>query len=231
MKRSTNLLVIGLCTALIGFGFATVANAQNNADRSLLTVTEPVDVGGTILQPGSYQIRTVAGQRGRNILQVWNTGATQLLTTALSIPHHVGPEGLPDLDSSFVYYPASADSIMALRTWYPGDAPAGGGHDIVYPKKRAMELAALAAAPVVAIPDEVQVAELETTPLLVVTPENEIRPYEVATPEKPPAKLAQDTPRREPLPQTASRLPLIAGLGLLSLVGALGLGALSRRIA
>jgi len=229
MKRSTDWLVIGLCTALIGFGFASVANAQNTGDRSTFTVTEPLDVGGTILQPGTYQIRIVPEQRGRNILQVWSADATQLLTTVLSVPHHVGPEGLPDLDSSFVYYPASADSIKALRTWYAADTPAGGGHDIVYPRKRAMELAALATEPVVAIPDEVQVAELETTPLLVVTPKNEIRPYEVATLQEPPAKLAQNTPRHELLPQTASRLPLVAGLGFLSLVGALGLGVLARR--
>jgi hypothetical protein len=228
MNRFKNWLAICVCTAFIGFGVVTVANAQNSRDTSKFTVTEPLDVGGTVLQPGEYQIRDVPKTGGRNILQVWNADATQLFTTLLSVPHAPEPEGLPDRGSNFVYYPASAQSIKALRTWYPFGAPAGG-HDIVYPKGRAMELAAIVAEPVVAIPDKVEVAELETIPLVVVTPEKEIQPYEVATIQEPPAKLAQNTPSHELLPQTASHLPLITGLGFLSLFGALGLGVLARR--
>ena len=129
---------------------------------------------------------------------------------------------------------------MALRTWYAANTPASGGHDIVYPKLRAMELAARAKAPVVAVADEVKVVEFETAPLVVVTPEKEVKPYtsvvaqKEPVPETPPArevKVAETRPLREELPQTASNLPLFAGLGILSLLGALGLAVLARRVA
>lgn len=228
MSRSTNWLAIGVCTALIGFGVVTAANAQNSRDTSRLTVTEPLDVGGTILQPGDYQIRDIPKPGGRNLLQVWNADATELFTTLLSVPHTAGSTGLPDQGINFVYYPASADSIKALRTWYPFGAEAGG-HDIVYSKGRALELAPLVKEPVIAVPDEVKVAEYENAPLVVVTPDKTVVPYtykEETTPKAAPVKVAE---YRKPLPQTASNVPLHAALGLLSLLGALGLGVLVRR--
>jgi hypothetical protein len=232
MSRFKNWLAIGVCTALIGFGVATTANAQSMGgthEQGLIKLTEPLDVGGTILPPGDYNIIVVSGRIDRNMLQVWNAEGTELLTTLLSVPHREGPSGVQVPENRYIYYPASDDSPRALRTWFASNTPNSGGHDIVYSKARAMELAARVEEPVVAIPDEVQVAELETVPLVVVTPEKKVVPYKPPTIEEPPAKLAQKAPPQRLLPQTASNVPLIAGLGFLSLVGALGLGVLARR--
>ena len=92
-----------------------------------------------------------------------------------------------------------------------------------------------------------------TAPLVVVTPEKETKEYlfkevtaakppvpEVAP--APPAKVAEVAPAQpapvaettvphKRLPRTASDVPLHAGLGFLSLLGALGLGVLARRVA
>ena len=142
--------------------------------------------------------------------------------------------------SRYIYYPESAGHIKVLRTWFAANTPGLGGHDIVYPRQRALELAALVKEPVVAIPDEVKEAEFKTAPLIVVTPEKEVKPYVEVTVQKPPvpeAAPAQPTKAVEKpvhhkrLPKTASDVPLHAGLGLLSLLGALGLGALARRVA
>ncbi len=228
MKRTMSWLTVGLCTVLLGSAFVTRASAQGTAEfneTGYFTVTEPLDVGSTTLQPGEYQISVIPGRWDRNMLQVWNADRTELFTTLLSVPHQEGPEGLQVTEGRYVYYPASATHNKALRTWFDATTPTSGGHDIVYPKSRALELASLAKEPVVAVPDEVKEADLETAPLVVVTPDKKVKPYETTIPEEPPVKVA------EKLPQTASNVPLYAGLGLLSLLGALGLGVIARRVA
>ncbi len=240
MKRLTSWLAVGLCTALIGVTFAAKADAQDTREASVLTLTEPLDVGGTILQPGDYQLRVVRVTWGRDLVQVWSADEKTLFTTLLTVPHQEAPTQGQDHGSRYVYYPESAGQIKVLRTWYATDRPNGGGHDFVYPKQRAMELAARVEEPVVAIADEVKEAELTTAPLVVVTPEKEVKPYEeptapmAAVPEAAPAeevKVAENSTHLERLPETASDVPLYAGLGLLALLGALGLGVLGRRVA
>jgi len=250
MKGVTSWLVAGMCTAVLGLAVAPAANAQGTVEQSSFTLTEPLDVGGTILQPGDYQIKVVLGQGNRNLLRVMNADGTQLLCTVLSIPHPEGPGAVKIPASRYTYYPASAGHIMALRTWYAADTPGLGGHDIVYPEQRAMELAALVKEPVVAYPDKVTAAEYDTTPLVVVTPAKEVKPYEMAAAEEPPvpeaapvepakpevvaaqpATAVEKPIQHERLPKTASNVPLYAGLGFLALVGALGLGVLARRLA
>ena len=237
MRRLTSWLTVGMCAMLLVLGSAPQASAQITlGEQAFFTLTEPMDVGGTILPAGDYQIKTVPALANRNLLQVWSGDQTTLFTTLLTVPHHEGNQVEEIPESRYLYYPASDSHIRALRTWFDGNTPGSGGHDIVYPRQRAMELAALAKEPVVAIPDEVKVAEYETAPLVVVTPEKEVKPYEVAKVEKKaavvePIKVAEVRPQPQRLPQTASNIPMYAGLGLLSLLGALGLGVIARRVA
>ena len=233
MKRLTSWLAVGLCASVVAVGFAATANAQGGpAEASLFTLTEPVNVGGTILQPGDYVIKVVSTQTDRKVVQVWSADKKTLFTTLLTVLH---PEGsrAPARESRLVYYPAKDGQVKALKTWFSSVEPGRDGHDIIYSKRHATELAVVANEPVIAVPDEVKEAELITAPLVVVTPEKEEKPYEpeeIAL-EEPPVRVADNSSYREPLPQTASDVPLYAGIGLLSLLGALALGALARRVA
>ena len=240
MKRVASCVAVGICAALLGFVFAPNVNGQGTVEQSTFTLTEPLDIGGTVLQPGDYKIKVVLLQGNRNLLQLTSADGTKQLATVLSIPHPEGSGAVQIPASRYVYYPAGAGEITVLRTWYAPNTPGLGGHDIVYPRQRAMELAARVKEPVVGIPDEVKVAEYETAPLDVVTPEKEVKPYVPVTAEAGRfRKLLQRSrpwwPRarllHKPLPRTASNVPLYAGLGLLSLIGALGLGVLARRVA
>ena len=249
MKKVTSWLAVGVCTAVLGFALAPKASAQGTVEQSSFTLTEPLDVGGTVLQPGSYQINVVLLQGNRNMLRVMNADGTHLITTVLSIPHQERPDAEQIPTSRYTYYPASAGHVMALRTWYAADTPGLGGHDIVYPEQRAMELAAAANEPVVATPNTVTEADYATAPLVVVTPAKEVKPYEMVAAQRPPvsepvpvqpvkpevvaaapASVKETPDNHKRLPKTASDLPLVAGLGVLSLVGALSLGVLARRL-
>jgi hypothetical protein len=166
----------------------------------------------------------------RNMIQVTNVEQTKVFASVLATPHVIR-EGEAAPSSRYIYYATAAGQPRALRTWFARDTT--NGQDIIYPKQRAMELAALAKEPVIAIPDEVKEAEYKSVPLTIVTPERQVRPYEQPVvvvqkaPEPAPIMVAEARPSE--LPRTASHVPLFAAMGLLSLGGALGLRALTNR--
>jgi len=196
-------------------------------EASILPVNEPLDVGGTILQPGTYVIKVLRSQTDRNKVQITSEKGDKIFATVLTVPHTLEPgEEIPN--TTFVFYPAGEGSPRALRTWFAPDPEAsGGGHDIVYDESRARQLARIANATVTAYPSTAASADLETRELRVITPEPVVvRTPVVTTPvvetpapmissEPVPVQTADTTPME--MPQTASNLPLIALLGLASL--------------
>lgn len=225
MKKLMSCLSVGAFATLLGVA-SVPAFAQSEPQQSTITLTEPMEVGTVTLQPGTYLIKVVLIDSNRDMLRVTNTDQTKVFATVLSRPHPIlENEVMPE--SRFVVWTTAAGQPRALRTWFARDRETG--HDIVYPKARALELAAATRESVIAIPDAVAESEYRTAPLLTVNPDRTVKPYE-ATRAPAPAAVAQARPARE-LPATASDVPLFAMLGLLSLGGALGLRALANRAA
>ena len=223
MKTLMRGLALGTFVALLGIASAPVAYAQSDRENSTFTVTEPTDVGGFTLQPGTYLIKVVMLSSNRNTIQVSNVEQTKVFANVLATPHViVAGEVAPA--SRFIYYASTPGQPRALRTWFARDT--SNGQDIIYPKRRALEIAVAAKEPVIAIPDEVKETEYVSAPIVLVTPEKVVKPYEAPAP----AVVAQARPQEE-LPRTASDVPLFAGIGLLSLAGAFGLRALAHRTA
>jgi hypothetical protein len=240
MKHTVKAMAISAIALLLSLP----AMAQT-PEVSTLPITEPTEVGGTILQPGTYLIRVVSPQADRNKVQITSVDRSTIYATLLTVPHQLEPnEELPN--TMFVYFPAGEGRPRALRTWFAADPASGGGHDIVYEESRARQLARLARQPVVSYHDE-QMADLN-----VITPEETSTPYvyeapvvtpapapvqtevstvtTVTTPNIAPEPAETFTPApAEPMvssapepemPQTASRIPMVALLGLISLAGA-----------
>lgn len=237
MKKLMTSLALGACVALLGVAAAPVALAQSEMENSTFTVTEPIDVGGFILQPGTYLIKVAMLASNRNMIQVTNVEQTKVFANVLATPHPIrGDEAAPS--SRYIYYTTIPGQPKALRTWFARET--SNGQDIVYPKRRAMELAAAAKEPVIAIDDTVKETEYKTVPITLVTPEQEVKPYEVqvaqtapeTAPEPAPAQpLVSDAGSLKELPRTAGRVPLFAALGLLLLGGAFGLRVFANRAA
>jgi hypothetical protein len=229
MKKLMACLALGTFATLLGVA-STPAYAQSDRENSTFTVTEPVDVGTFTLPPGTYLIKVVMLDSNRNMIQVTNVEQTKVFASVLATPHAIRADEVVPA-SRYIYYATAEGQPKALRTWFARDTT--NGQDIIYPKRRAMELAAAAKEPVIAIPDEVKEAEYKSAPLTIVTPEQQVKPYEQPVilvqkaPEPAPIVVAEARPRE--LPRTASHVPLFAALGLLSLGGALGLRALTNR--
>ena len=219
MKKLITGLALGTFATFIGIAPAPVASAQSDVEQTQFTTAEPLDVGSFTLQPGTYVIRTLPLDSNRYTVQVTNVEATTVFATVLAVPHpilmeEVVPEG------RFVYFATGRGQRKALRTWFPRDST--NGQDIVYPKHRALEIAAAAKAPVMAIPDEAKEADYKTTSFTVVTPEQAAKPYEAP----PPVMVAEAVPPA--LPATASQVPTFLALGLLFLVGGIAVRMFTR---
>lgn len=235
MKHSLKLFAVAVFALLLAAPALVAQNMPITPEVSYFPVTEPTDVGGKVLQPGTYVIRVIQAADSRNKIQVWSQDQKKLFTTVLTVPHQLKPmETIPA--TTFVFYEPTADHPRALRTWFAKNAPGDHGHDIVYPEGRAKQIAVASNAPVVSYPETVAETEIDTAPLAVQTPQSTVEVYTppapvvVETPAPAPMISASDTNTTETttentteMPQTAGSNPTLALLGLAAIAGAVAI--------
>jgi hypothetical protein len=196
-----------------------------------VTFDAPVEVpgvGAQTLPAGTYVFKLLDSPSDRHIVQIFNQAEDHVYTTILAIPNY----RLKATDKTVMTFRERAEGQPeAIRAWfYPGHE---WGEEFVYPRARALELAKIVNEPVLATPIELPApAEtLATAPVVAITPAGEeVAVTEVVTP--PPTEVAAaETPApAAALPQTASHLPLVGLIGLMSLGASLGLLFISKRI-
>jgi LPXTG-motif cell wall-anchored protein len=211
------LFVLVACAFLLP---TAVADEWNN--KTIVTFSEPVEVpgvGAQILPAGTYIFKLMDSTSNRNIVQIFSEDGLHLYTTILAIPNY----RLKVTGKTVMTFRERAEGQPeAIRAWfYPG---ANWGQEFVYPKSRAIQLAAIVKEPVLATPVEVAEAPaLITAPVEAVAPTGETLDV---------AQVVEAPPAVEPaaeLPQTASFVPLFGLVGLLSLGTGFALWMFSKR--
>ena len=206
------------------------ATADDWNRETVITFSGPVEVpgvGAQTLPAGTYVFKIFNSQSDRHIVQIFSKDKTQLFTTVLAIPNY----RLHTTDKTVITFAERpAGQPEALKAWfYPGRQ---WGEEFVYTKSRAIELAKETNEPVLATPVEMAAAPIEalnTAPVEAVDPKGE--PVELTKVVEPPPAEPVMVAAAEPLPKTASPLPLIGLIGLLSLGAGFGLTLVSRRAA
>lgn len=231
--------VLGLVCAGILLTMAPQARADAWNQRTIFTFSQPVEVPGQVLPAGTYVFKLLNSQSNRDIVQVFNKNETHIFGTFLAIPdYRLKPSG----KTIITFEERAAGAPEAVKAWfYPGFEY---GHEFVYPKAKAMALAQANNQPVPAMPNEMavnttkeaktmheaSVQALEKAPLKAEQPSQQEVEVTQVFPPPPPQQTAQATPPAEqPLPHTASPLPLLALLGLVSLGSAAALRRSARR--
>jgi hypothetical protein len=225
------MLVLGL--AVVG-AVVPRATADEWDQKTVFTFNGPVEIPGQVLPAGTYVFKLADSPSDRNIVQVFSKDQRHLFATFLAIPdYRLQPAG----KTIITFEERPAGSPEAVRAWfYPGE---NYGHQLVYPKPKALELAKVNNTPVPSMPAELasntlqpattmqepNVLELSNSELKAQTPtEEEVEITEVFT-----MLVAAPTDQLpEELPKTASFLPLVGLLGLLSLVTAFALALVKR---
>jgi hypothetical protein len=221
MKFTKALFIVFSILALCLF-LLPQANADDWNKRTIVTFSQPIEVpgvGAQILPAGTYVFKLLDSQSNRNIVQIFNEDETQVLTTILAIPNY----RLHATDETVLTFRERATGTpQAIRAWfYPGRT---WGQEFVYPKARAIELAKITQEPVLETPTELANAPLETfktAPVETVQPSGEV----VQVPEE--AKVAEPAA----LPHTASPLPFIGLVGLLTLSAGFAVSMFRKRVA
>lgn len=245
MKLAAAASVLTLASVAVMPALADVWNK-----KTIITISEPVQVPGAILQPGKYVMKLLDSQSNRHIVQIFNEREDQLQTTILAIPNYrLQPTG----KTEFQWWETPAGQPKAMRAWfYPGD---NFGQEFAYPKSTAVQIAQstnesvpavsgtdLSQATVSSVDKSGKESELNKETYTAQTPAPAPAP-EVAqnrTPEPAPqavepapapapAPEATRARTEERLPTTASPIPLAGLAGFLALGASVAVRAIAKR--
>ncbi len=217
----------------------SLARADEYDQKTIFTFRQPVEIPGQVLPPGTYVFKLMDSQSDRDIVEVFNKNETHLYGTFLAIPdYRLRPTG----KAIITFEERASGTPEAVKAWfYPGD---NYGHDFVYPKARAVELAKRTNQPIPSMPSELasnttmptkamsepHVMAMKPAPLKAQKPtgeEVETAQVFVPAPAKPVPVATAKMPNE--LPKTASLLPLWGLIGFLSLGAAFSLRAVAKR--
>jgi hypothetical protein len=143
-RRILALVCAGIFAAILPQAKADVWN-----ERTIMHFSGPVEVPGQVLPAGTYVFRLLNSTSNRDIVQIFNKDESHLYGTFLAIPdYRLKPAG-----KTIVTFEERANGAPeAVKAWfYPGD---NYGHEFVYPKSRAMELAKVNNQAVASMPNE-----------------------------------------------------------------------------
>jgi hypothetical protein len=245
--RSFALTAIAGC---ISVALAPTIRADQWNKKTIMRVNETIEMPScctpdhtATLPPGTYVMVLVDSLSDRHIVRVFDESETHVITTILAIPNYrLEVTG----KTVFQYWEVPAGQPKALRAWfYPGD---NFGQEFAYHKRTAVQIAAYVKAPVPAIEVDTTAAdELKTAPLVTVDETGKTselaQAMPLSTPQvmPPPAFVLESVPSaereettvveapQEALPHTASSLPLLGLVGLVSLALFAALGFRPRR--
>jgi len=207
-----------LLAGLAALALAPGARADEWNQKTVVTFGAPVEIPGQVLPAGTYVFKLANSHSSRHIVQVFNKNENHLFGTFLAIPSY---RHRPSEKTIVRFEERAAGSPQALKAWfYPNK---NYGHEFVYPKTEALELAKANNMPVPSMPTEFaltttmpavtlyapEIVALIGVPLTEEEPSGE--EVELAQASVAPANLP------ETLPETASSLPLLGLIGLLSL--------------
>ena len=205
-------------TAFLGFASLLLAQGSPVQRTTNLSISEPTEISGTVLQPGVYVIRVHDVTGGKVQVQVTDENQKKVIVTvtAMRTRRNLNTNQEQAEQTEFTY--TTANGHPALSTWfYPGDEwgeeftsgnatwPAQSGTVTASQTKtetRSTEV----------------VRTSEPAPAPAAAPVARYTPPAAEPAETAPAPMARTTPSQ--LPKTASDLPLLGLIGL----GALGGG-------
>jgi hypothetical protein len=272
MQPTSKNFAIAMCLLLVLAVAPATVHGQEDSQwyrATRLTVVEPIQVPGMVLEPGVYMMR-LANTTDRHVIQIWDETSREMLTTffgasdQLELPgvddtaneivleFEETPAGTPDRIDTWTYagqttglaflYPDDQDQIV--QSWMasqPGsriaDADTGDTEpavaETVSPEPSEREEVAEAAAPPPAAQPVPQVSRNEPQPVpRTEEPETQTAPQIAQNQEQSQTDEAQglgQNPGPTTLPRTATTLPLIGLLGIVSLTLGLLLRALPKK--
>ena len=229
-----------------------VAGAQGPANQdTYFTFSQAVELPKTTLPAGTYFFQLMDSSSNRHIVKVMSQDRKQLHATLLAIPYYSNDRPSDDPQVRFMETPSQAASAgaptNAIKIWfYPGNPV---GHEFIYPRSQALQIAARTGQPVLTVKTEAEVSEssdltrvdrngvdTEANLTAQASPENAQQPAPEQPQREPVGAITGGTPApestreatREPAPAPAAeRSDLPRTAGVLPLLALIGVGSLA----
>ena len=215
MKTTRILTVLLLC-----FGLSAIAMAQGAGSvqrTTKLAVTEPTQIGNVLLDPGSYTLH-VKDYQGEKVQVVITRDSDQkAMGTVITSRERRSLDSHTESDNQVQFTYTTFNGHPAVATWfYPGDE---WGERFAYGAETATASTTTGGEVTMT---QTPAPTASTSTMAESTPPAPAPEPTVAetTPAPAPAPEAAPAPEPATLPRTASRTPLVALLGGLSLAAA-----------
>jgi len=136
MKRFSILCLAALATLAIMLAPRT-GRADDYDKKTIITLDQPTEVPGIVLEPGRYVLKLLNSSSNRHIAEIMNEKMDHLYALAFTAAaEKVQQSGKTVL----TFYEGSQGRPQAMRRWFwPGDKD---GEEFVYPKIQAAEISA-----------------------------------------------------------------------------------------
>ncbi len=231
--------IVGCCGAVVALACFSTAGleAQTADERVFFTFSGPVELPGVGLAPGKYLFRLPDAQDAHDVVQVLSADGKTSYGIFFTIPD----ERLTAADKPEVRFmeAASGNPLPIRAYWLPGDTT---GHEFIYPKQRAMQLARNTSEPVLTTQAHTtKTTETHTTALSRVSSsgaettvaanakptavepkgqrlQGELAPASIAVAAVPVRPRSDSRVARTNLPHTGRNLPLVGLIGVTLLV-------------
>src|SRR5579885_1365542 len=145
--KSLALSAFAIAVCLAAGSRPAAVDAWN--EKTTFTFNHPVEVPGHVLSAGTYVFKLADVQGDRNVVEVYDKHEKHLEGTFLAVPdYRLKTPSKPII----TFTERAAGSPEAVRAWfYPGD---NYGHEFVYPKSKATQLAKANNQPVASMSDQ-----------------------------------------------------------------------------
>ena len=233
-----------MTAAMVTMSVNAGAQAPRNQD-TFFTFSQAVELPKITLPAGTYFFQLMDSDSNRHIVKVMSQDRKQLHATLMAIPYYSNDRPPDDPQVRFLETPAAngVAASNAIKIWfYPGNSV---GHEFIWPRDKAMQLAKATGETVLTTKTDEESSDLtrvdsagvdaavtteasaETQPApapqreqigALATPPAEPAPTPEPRVAPAPAPAPEPAPRSD-LPETAGVLPLLALMGLGSVVG------------
>jgi hypothetical protein len=176
------------------------ANADTWNKKTIVTISQSIEVPGAVLTPGKYVFKLLNSDSNRHIVQIMNERENHVYTTNLAF----AKERMEPADKTVLtFYEMPGGGPEPIRSWfYPGDTI---GQEFAYPKNRATEIAQATHQKVPVLSASSEPAASVAAP--VETPTPAVEPSAEAAPTTVPAESEQPVAAPPPSPEAAAAEP------------------------
>lgn len=132
-----SLLYVGALAGILVCLAPPASKADDYDKKTVVTISQPTEVPGTVLEPGTYVIKLLNSSSNRHIAEIMNERMDHLYALTFTVAaDRIRPTGKTVL----TFYEGSNGRPQAIRKWFwPGDTI---GQEFVYPKNQAERISA-----------------------------------------------------------------------------------------